>query len=60
MKKIECYYNGDYIFTTTRYNTIKSLKLELTKNKGELYLIAGREQPHKIDEIKKYKFRLVK
>jgi hypothetical protein len=61
MKTIRAYYNNNYLFTTQKYNTIKELIKELENKNGEKITIASiPNKTHKIENIKKYSFEIIK
>lgn len=60
MKKIRTYLNGEYLFTTTKYNTIKELKKELQAKEGQAITIASiPNKTHTIQNIKNYNFKII-
>jgi hypothetical protein len=61
MTKIDCYYNKEYLFSTTQHKTIKELKEKMTREQGQKIVIASiPNKTHIIDAIEKYSFRIDK
>lgn len=59
MKKICVYYKNNYLFTTTKYKTIKQAKEDMKARQGETIEIASiPNKQHTIDDIKHYDFLL--
>ena len=58
MKKICVYYKNNYLFTTTRFNTIKELKKDLETKQGTTIEIASvpKSKQHIVENIKNYDF----
>ena len=58
-KKINCFFDGFYLFSTCKYKNIKALKNYILNNFNNFITIASAPdfKKHKIDNIKKYTFK---